>query len=192
MNPTTPPTDAALHLRLQAGDEAAFGLLYRRHKDAVYRFALMLAGASGVAADATQEAFLLLIREPAGYDPAKGALSAFLMGVARNYVRRGLVHAPLPDVEPGDEEGEDSQGSEPLASLLAAETLAGLRGAIAELPFAYREALVLCDLQELSYQDAAAVIGCPLGTVRSRLNRARAALASRLLSQQPTGLETTP
>ncbi|HEY9103592.1 RNA polymerase sigma factor [Chitinimonas sp.] len=195
MNPTATLADAELHQRLQHGDEAAFAQLYRRYKDAVYRFALMLCGASGVAADATQEAFLLLIHAPASYDPAKGALPAFLMGVARNHVRRGLVHAPLPDLEPDaageDEDGDAEHTGSPLAGLLSAETLASLRTAIAALPFAYREVVVLCDLQELPYQDAAAVIGCPLGTVRSRLNRARAALAGHLLSAQSAGLETT-
>jgi len=59
------------------------------------------------------------------------------------------------------------------------------------LPFAYREALVLCDLQELPYLDAANVIGCPIGTVRSRLNRARARLAELLAEHAPLRLETT-
>ena len=185
------PTDAELHNRLMAGDEAAFTQVYRRHKDVVYRFALMLCGASGLAADATQETFLLLIREPARFDPARGALSAFLLGVVRNLVRRGRDDLAVAAPDEDDSVPDGSHDPTPLATLLAGETLNSLHQAILSLPFAYREALVLCDLQELPYLDAANVIGCPIGTVRSRLNRARARLAELLAEHAPLRLETT-
>ncbi|GAB3242566.1 RNA polymerase sigma factor [Chitinimonas naiadis] len=189
------PTDTELHARLKQGDEAAFTVLYRRHKDAVYRFALMLSGASGLAADATQETFLFLIRQPDRYDPARASLSAFLMGVARNHVRRGQQDVPLGS-SGSDDEDEDAASSAhditPLSLLLAGETLTQLQAAIQALPFAYRETLVLCDLQELPYLDVAVIVGCPVGTVRSRLNRARARLAEALALHAPAGLETTP
>ena len=187
------PSDAELHSRLKQGDEAAFTVLYRRHKDAVYRFALMLSGGSGLAADATQEAFLFLIRQPDRYDPARAALPAFLMGVARNHVRRGQQDAPAASANDEDEEtASPAHDTTPLSLLLAGETLAGLQAAILALPFAYRETLVLCDLQELPYLDVAAIVGCPVGTVRSRLNRARARLADALALHAPAGLETIP
>lgn len=192
MPAAAPPTDDELFARLRSGDEAAFTALYRRHRDAVYRFALMLAGSAALAADATQEAFLLLIQQPERFDPLRGPLPAFLMGVARNHVRRGRAEPSAPPVDDEDEAAEPGHDHTPLASLLGGETLAGLRAAILALPFAYREALVLCDLHELPYLDAAAVIGCPIGTVRSRLNRARARLAQALAGHAPAGLEAIP
>lgn len=180
MTPDEP--DQSLYLRAQRGDETAFAALYRRHRDAVYRFALMLCGVPAIAADATQEAFLLIVHEPQRYDPARGVLAAFLMGIARNHVRRARSEplAPLPRDD--DEASDEGLGHEhtPLVALLQGESLAALRAALLDLPFAYREALVLCDLQEMPYQHAADVIGCPVGTVRSRLSRARARLTQLL------------
>jgi RNA polymerase sigma-70 factor (ECF subfamily) len=70
----------------------------------------------------------------------------------------------------------------PLAELTAAEMLDDLWQAVLTLPLKYREAVVLCDLQEMDYVDAAAVMGCPVGTVRSRLHRARDLLLQKLKS----------
>jgi RNA polymerase sigma-70 factor (ECF subfamily) len=67
-----------------------------------------------------------------------------------------------------------------LGDLTRQETVEQVRSAVLCLPAVYREAVVLCDLQDLSYQDAAAVLDCPVGTVRSRLNRARALLKQKL------------
>jgi RNA polymerase sigma-70 factor (ECF subfamily) len=73
---------------------------------------------------------------------------------------------------------------DPLAGLLRAERIENLRRAVHALPVVYREAVVLCDLEEMSYGDAAAALGCPVGTVRSRLHRARAILAVRLAASR--------
>ncbi|WP_269531052.1 RNA polymerase sigma factor [Chitinimonas sp. BJYL2] len=186
-----PTSDAELWRRLRDGDEAAFTQIYRRYRDPVYRYALMLTQGNGTAADATQEAFLLLMRQPERYDPQRGPLVAFLIGVARNHVRRGLagMAADQPDEEGA--ERADADQHQPLARLLASETLDSLRDAIQRLPFAFREALVLCDLQEIPYVDAAAIIGCPVGTVRSRLSRARTQLTCLLAEMHGIRMETT-
>src|SRR5690606_29899899 len=73
---------------------------------------------------------------------------------------------------------------DPLDALTTAESIEALRRAVLSLPLRYREALVLCDLQEMSYVDAAAALNCPVGTVRSRLSRARALLTEKMLAEQ--------
>ena len=74
--------------RLRQGDEEAFAELYRRHKDAVYRFALLWTGSAATAADVTQEAFLAFIAKPGMYDPARGSFAGWLCGIARNFARK--------------------------------------------------------------------------------------------------------
>ena len=72
---------------------------------------------------------------------------------------------------------------DPLDELTRSELIEGVRQAVLALPQHYRETVVLCDLHELSYQETAAVLGCAVGTVRSRLHRARALLVERLRSR---------
>ena len=71
-----------------------------------------------------------------------------------------------------------------LGDLTRAESVEALRQAVLTLPVRYREAVVLCDLQEMSYADAAAVVGCALGTIRSRLHRGRALLTVKLTARE--------
>ena len=91
---------------------------------------------------------------------------------------------------PGD--GEDgcpaAVEAEPLNELVREERIDSVRRAVSSLPVRYREVVVLCDLQELSYEDAAAAVGCAVGTVRSRLSRGRALLAEKLaVAREPDG-----
>ena len=74
-----------------------------------------------------------------------------------------------------------------LDELIDGEKVRALRGAIQELPEAYRDAVVLCDIEERNYDEAARLMGCPVGTVRSRLHRARALLAGKLKRLRPAG-----
>jgi RNA polymerase sigma-70 factor (ECF subfamily) len=175
---TTVP-DATLLRRLAAGDEQAFTALYRRRQADIYRFALQMSGSEAIAEDVTQEVFLLLIREASAYDPGRGSLQAFLLGVARNYVLRVLEKnrsgVPLDDdVEPC------AAAADALADLTREETVESVRQAVLALPAHYREVVVLCDLQELDYAQAAEALGCAVGTVRSRLHRARGLLLEKL------------
>lgn len=177
--------DFELLRSMLAGDEEALSVLYRRRQGSIYRFALQMSGSKTIAEDVTQEVFLFLMRDGHLFDPAKGTVSAFLLGVARNYVLRRLrveQHlAPL-----GDDFEDDGQmphpSSEicPLEDLTRAETIESVRRAVLSLPSKYREVVVLCELQDISYGETAEILGCAIGTVRSRLHRARALLLAKL------------
>jgi len=172
--------DDALLARMATGDREAFAALYRRRRRDVYRFALHVGGSSSLAQDVTQEVFLALIHDAGKYQPGRAGALAWLLGIARNHVRRGLARDRR--LEPL-ETGESSAGvtpDGPLADLLRREHLAALHQALLDLPVRFREAVVLCDLHELSYEDAAAAIGCAVGTLRSRLHRGRRRIADRL------------
>ena len=177
--------DTELVRRMSAGDEEALTALYRRRQGSIYRFALQMCGSRALAEDVTQEVFIVLIRDGLSFDPARGTLSTFLVGVARNLLlqrlRRERFYAPLE--ENGDEASalksfQSDRG--PLEDLSRMESLASLRMAVLALPTRYREVVVLCDLQEMSYVEAAEVLSCAVGTVRSRLHRGRALLIDKL------------
>lgn len=173
-------TDPELLGRMAGGDEDAFVALYRRRQGGIYRFALQMSGSPQVAEEVTQEVFLALIRDGTGYSPARGSVAGYLYGIARNQVRRHLdrdaaYQALEPDVEETLASPED-----PLADLAREERRDALRRAVLSLPGSYREVVVLCELHEMDYAEAAAVLDCPVGTVRSRLHRARALLAEKL------------
>jgi RNA polymerase sigma-70 factor (ECF subfamily) len=192
MNQATPQSDDDLLRRMRAGEEEAFTVLYRRRQAAVYRFALHMSGSPSVAEEVTQEVFLVLIRQFEQFDPAKGTLASFLFGVARNRVLRCLErerwYVQLPAGSPDDDSSSGpgcTPGSleDPLDGLTQRETIERVRQAVQTLPINYREAVVLCDLQELSYEQAAQALGCAIGTVRSRLHRGRAMLLEKLQSE---------
>jgi RNA polymerase sigma-70 factor (ECF subfamily) len=171
----------ALLARLADGDMAALAELYEREAAPVYRYALALSGNAGWAADATQEAFVALAGRPDGFDAARGTLGAYLAGVARHALlaqRRELrLEEPLPE----DEEGQaaDEQAN-PEELLLRAQGTAQVWAALRRLPAAFREAIVLVDLQDRPYADAARIAGVELNTLRTRVHRARAKLAALL------------
>jgi len=175
-------SDADLLRRVGGGDPAALRRLYQRHGGPVYRFALLWSGSPATAADITQDVFVHLLTHAADFDPARGRLAAYLCGIARNFARR--LHALPPyDPLPDDDAAEPLAAPEshaPLERLLRDRELEQLRGAITLLPPPYREALILVELQECSYAEAAEQCGCALGTIRSRLSRARALLAEVL------------
>jgi len=168
-------SDHALLERALAGDEDAFTALYRMRHAPVYRFALQMTGNVVIAQDVTQEVFITLLEHGRRFDESRGTLASFLYGIARNLVRRGIGRDR--DMELiTDFACEEDQ----LGDLTRRETIEQVRRAVLSLPDMYREVVVLCDLQDLSYEDAAAAVDCPVGTVRSRLNRGRAMLARKL------------
>jgi RNA polymerase sigma-70 factor, ECF subfamily len=172
--------DQRLLSRIRNGDEAAFLDVYGRYQGMVYRYALRMCGSASAADDVTQEVFLALIRGVGHFDAARGALAGYLYGAARRQVYHRLDASPELPLDETDTAQWVADVPHPLDGLERAEQLALLRQALASLPPHYREAIVLCDLEELDYAAAADALGCPVGTVRSRLNRARALLGERL------------
>jgi RNA polymerase sigma-70 factor (ECF subfamily) len=173
-------SDRALVERTAAGDRDAFAALYRRHQGAVYRFARLMTGSSSTAEDIVQEVFLVLMKDAARYDAARAALTTYLFGMARRVTRRRLLRERR-FVSIGT--GHDvSQHVAPDVSTAIEhrDALQQLRNAILSLPSRYREVVVLCDLEGVPYEAAAASIGCAVGTIRSRLHRARRLLATKL------------
>lgn len=180
----TPDTDEDLLIRVHSGDEQAFVSLYRRRQGAIFRFALHMTGVEAQAEDIVQEVFLTLLRGDCGFDPGRGSLSGYLFGIARKLVLRHVERGRL-DValDTGLEESglpELAVDDDPAVDLSRREGLDALRRAVLALPRRYREVVVLCDLEETDYSDAAEALGCPIGTVRSRLHRARALLLEKL------------
>jgi RNA polymerase sigma-70 factor (ECF subfamily) len=157
----------------------------------------------------TQEVFMTLIRDAKRFDPARGTLGGFLFGIARNHLRRRWEQErhslPLPDdadeldsllsssarvggngLSNGNGNG-NGRGPFLLSrdEFTSLETVGRVRQAISTLPENYREVVILCELEEMSYEDAASALDCPVGTVRSRLHRARALLVEKLHDSQP-------
>ena len=172
--------DSQLLGKAAGGSEEAFVALYRRHQGRVFRFALRMSGDEATAEEVVQEVFLTVIRGPLRYDASRGSFAAWLLGVARNHVLR-ILDSGL-RLEPESETELPDTSADALTALLERESKEALRRAVLTLPPAYREALALCDLEELEYAEAARVVGCSLGTIRSRLHRARALLAAKLTS----------
>jgi RNA polymerase sigma-70 factor (ECF subfamily) len=180
-------TDAELLGLLLAGDEEAFTALYRRRQPSVYRFALQMSGSEALAEDVVQEVFMVLMRDGRNFDPTRGSLAAYLYGIARNHVLRAFDRErALVRFDDETDEGRESPHEnlitrpDPLGDMTRAETVEQLRQAVLALPPHYREVVVLCELHEMSYVEAAEALDCAVGTVRSRLHRARAMLAEKM------------
>ena len=181
-------SDVELLRLMLAGDGGAFEQLYQRWQSPLYRFALRMSGSETIAEDVTQEVFLTLMRDGRQYS-GRGSFAAYIFTIARHGVWRRLQRERW-FVRLEIEEGVESDAgltsdrliaqADPLADLTRDEMVEAVRRAVIALPAHYREVVLLCYLHELSYAEAAEVIGCELGTVRSRLHRARALLAEKL------------
>ena len=183
---------ATLVARIARGERAALEQLYRREAGAVYRYALALSGNEAWAADATQDAFLAFAQRPAAFDAQRGSLGAYLAGAARHTLlalwRQARGELVLQDADTHadagvDDEAQAADGHDvacPEQLLVRAQSTRELWRALDALPFIYREPVVLVDLQERSYLDAARIAGIELNTLRTRLHRARLRLAHLL------------
>jgi len=172
--------DSDLMRQALSGDETAFTKLYRRHQAPVYRYALHMSGRADVAEEVVQDVFLVLLRDPRQYDAGRGPLLAYLLGIARKRVWRLLEKMRVFGNELEDLADPRDFSLEPVRNQL----IGHLRRAILALPANYREAVILCDIEEMDYVQAAEIQGCAVGTIRSRLHRARALLTARMRARE--------
>lgn len=171
--------------RIASGDRDAFAALYRECRPDVFRFAAHMCGTANggtLAEDVVQDVFLAVIESAARYQPGRSGVKTWLLGIAANHVRRWRhrrVFLPLP--EEGSRDGRRmSIDADPSVDLERRRHEAALARAILDLPMRYRVTVVMCDIEEMKYEDAAAALGCAVGTVRSRLHRGRAILRRTL------------
>jgi RNA polymerase sigma-70 factor (ECF subfamily) len=173
--------EAALLTRASKGDETAFGELYARYQRQIYHYAARMCGVAA-GDDVVQETFLAVLRQGGRFDPAKGTVPAYLYGIARHHVIKRLGRDGVMLSEPVELVTSDAIAAQdtPLETMARERMIGAVRQAVQSLPSAYREVVALCDLQEMDYATVAQVIQCPIGTVRSRLHRARGLLLKKL------------
>ena len=175
-------SDPELLAAAQQGSSDAIASLYRRHGPLIYRYVLRLSRDNAIAEEITQEVFLALLRQTDRYDAQRAALSTWLCGIARRQLWRHLelsqrfIPIDTPD-EPFDPPSPDDDPSE---QFTRAEAIATVREGLEDLPLLLKEVIVLCEFEELTYQQVSLILAIPIGTVRSRLHRARARLATLL------------
>ena len=161
-------------------DQQRFRSLVLPHTDAAYNFARFLCRDPSLAEDLVQDAFLRAFRGFRGF--RGGEPRAWLFAIVRSShltwarSRGGAVLAAVPD----DVEARPTEDDTPEEALVRQGEVATVRSAIAALPEPFRETLVLRELEELSYREIAEVTGAPIGTVMSRLARARQMLLATL------------
>ena len=169
---------------ISKGHEPAFVEFYRKHQSSVFRFALHMSGKTEIAEEVTQDVFMTVMSVAKQYDSTRGSASSYLYGITRNFVLRCLERERpyVPALEDGGDEaaGAMAAGHDLVNELARNERIASLRKAVLALPPAYREVVVLCDLNEMDYAQAAVALGCAIGTIRSRLHRARALLMEKM------------
>jgi RNA polymerase sigma-70 factor, ECF subfamily len=199
-----PLTDANVDLdllrRMRAGETLALACLYQRHQAPLYRFALLRSGSPDVAADVVQDVFMALIEGKLNFDPLRGALSSFLYGVARNFMLKradGERRYLSPQVNANDEDNDNACevadcAITPLEKILMNERAESVRVALAQIAPHYRDVLILYEIQDLSYVEIANICHIDIGTVRSRLSRARAKCAALLAPMNDTHVDERP
>jgi len=197
-------SDAEVANRLKQRDENAFLHLYDLHRSSVFRFLMHMTGSIVVAEELTQEVFVVILDSMCAgtigqFDPARGTWEGYLLGIARNLARaeqrkvRRLVSLDNLIETPEWEQQlntlfQDRRASDAVALIAARSELRLLYRGILELPEHYREAIVLCGIQEKSYKDAAIILKCTEGTIASRMNRAKSLLAAKM---RQSGFHTT-
>jgi RNA polymerase sigma-70 factor, ECF subfamily len=187
-----PEPDEALVRRTVAGDRAAFTELVRRHERRMFAVAVRMLGREDDALDATQDAFLTVYRKLEQFR-GESAFSTWLhritvnacYDVLRKRARQPMLHLATDD----DREYEPGPPVEDHAEAVAGGL--DVQRALEQLPPDFRAVLVLADVQDLSYEEVADVLGIPIGTVRSRLHRGRLALGKAMGLSPPTSARAT-
>jgi RNA polymerase sigma-70 factor (ECF subfamily) len=179
---STEATDAELLAAHVAGDPGAFGILVGRHRDRLWAVALRTTGDPEEASDALQDAFISAFRRAEqfrGDSAVTTWLHRIVVNASLDRLRRKAVRhtSPLPD---DDSNLPGAVVADPLDAMDRRETQLVVTAALAELPEEQREAILLVDVEGWSVDEAAAILGCPTGTVKSRCFRGRAKLAKSL------------
>ncbi|HEX9189355.1 MAG TPA: sigma-70 family RNA polymerase sigma factor [Vicinamibacteria bacterium] len=181
-------TDTLLLPRCREGDEAAWRELVARHTRRVFGLAYRFTGRVDEAEDLTQEVFVKVYQTLGRYRESDGPFGGWLMAVARNHAidhdRRRKQERLRRSDDPGALETMPSRDEHPIAGLEREERSRLVHRGLAALPADLRLPLILCDLQGRPYEEIASELGIPLGTVKSRINRARLELAKRLLGRR--------
>ena len=181
-------TDAALLAAAREGDRRAIDELLERYEERIYRFGLRMCGDEESAREVLQETLIAAFRNLPGFR-GEASLSTWLYQIARSFCikeRRGArpttpLDVGLVDAAPSpDDQAHARQIGEALSA------------AIAALPAEQREVLVLRDVEGLSAEEAATVVGIEVGALKSRLHRARMALRSKLAGVVSAGPEPCP
>jgi RNA polymerase sigma-70 factor (ECF subfamily) len=188
-------SDTALWRAAVRGSQPALVTLYRCHAPLIYRYSLRMCGDASAAEEVTQEVFLALLNQAGQakqdrFDPARAALSTWLYGIARRQVwkyldrRERSLPAGMLDLDDEDQELEaHAPEDDPATMLSRREAVDAVRAGIEELALPLREVILLCEFEEMTYQEAATIVGVPVGTIRSRLHRAKARLAKALRAE---------
>jgi RNA polymerase sigma-70 factor (ECF subfamily) len=173
--------EVALLRRARQGNESALLTLFQRYQQPIYQFAAYMCGRDH-GDDIVQDTFLTILRQSSREDLPTGTVAGYLFGIARHLAMKRSRHDWRVAESSADSAPEAFMSDAPtiLDTLTRAETIAAVRDAVQSLSPHYREVVVLCELQEMSYADVAAALECPVGTVRSRLYRARELLSVRL------------
>lgn len=185
--------DSECMTRLANGDANAVRELYQRHGRALLRFSSAMCRSRQAAEDMVHDTFVALMRERISFDPAQGTVFGYLCGVLRHRVSRHFRQQRrwvALDTENDTSAAHPVETNSPPDEIARSEITAAFRRAMLELPLQHREVIALCDLEELPYATVAGILDCPIGTVRSRLHRARALLTIRLASLELIDLQT--
>lgn len=182
-------SDQDLLLQCRSGDQAAWRELVLRYTRRVFGIAYRFTGRVDEAEDLTQEVFIKVYQTLDRYRAGDGSFAAWLTALARNqaidhYRRRRQEALRRVEEEPEFMETVASGEEGPLVGLEREERVRLVHRGLRALPVELREALVLCDLQGLPYEEIAEALNIPLGTVKSRINRGRLELAKRLLGRR--------
>lgn len=179
-------TDQEIVQRCLAGEADAYAVLVERYGGRVYNIALRITRDADAAQDCAQETFVRAYRALHQYDPGLPFgpwLFRITTNASLNHAQRWQAHETTVEELP-DDPAPPEAGPEPTA--VRREEVAEVLAAMAELAPAYRAALTLRHIQQLSYQEVADALGLPLGTVKTHLHRARAALRARLAARAGT------
>jgi RNA polymerase sigma-70 factor (ECF subfamily) len=165
--------------------DSEFKAAFEENKDAVYRFAWRMTNSPAAAEDVAQDVFLSLLRQPGRFDPGRGRLRSFLLGITRN-----LVLKRWRDENQWDELVDEQFAAEPV-SIERNETAQIVAAAVGALPLLQREVLILAEYEELSLEEIARAVESEVGTVKSRLHRARENLRRILAPLKPDQMRSS-